>query len=149
MNIPWNGGIAAKSTKGHFINKQPMHLRLKSYTKVNELVRKKGMPITFYDFPSYRGLDNIIFKRFENIMSFFTNRVSSDMDRLWHAANFLSTPAEPRPNWNSFMQDVTKKIHQGPILSCCPSLTFTPMTKHAYTPLSTPKNTVVSPDFLV
>ena len=82
-------------------------------------------------------------------MLFFTNYVSSDMDCLWHAAGFLSTPVEPRPNWNSFMQDVTKEIHHGPILSCSPSLTLTSMMKHAYTPLSTAKNIVISPDFLV
>ena len=37
------------------------------------------------------------------------------MDCLWHVAGLFSTPAEPRPNWNGFMQDVAKGIH--PLLS--------------------------------
>ena len=67
--------------------------------------------MTSYDFPSHRGLDNIKFKPYENIMSLFTNCISSDLKCLWHAAKLFSTPAEPRPNWNGFMQDVTKGIH--------------------------------------
>ena len=39
-------------------------------------------------------------------MPFFNNRIFSNMDCLWHC-----TPAEPRPNWNGFMEDVTKGIH--------------------------------------
>ena len=105
------GVIAAITNKGNFIVKQPMRLRPKSYTKVNELVQKKGIHITPYDFRSHCGLDNIIFKPYENIMSFFTNRISFDMDCLWHAAGLFSTPAESRPNWNGSMQNVTKGIH--------------------------------------
>ena len=131
------GVIAAITNKGHFIAKQPMRLRPKSYTKVNELVRRRGIPITSYDFPSERGLDNIIFKAYDSIMSLFTNHISSDMDHLCHAAGLFSTAAEPRPDWNGFMQDVTKGVHpHGPTLLCCPSSTLTPTMKHAYTPLS-------------
>ena len=102
--------IATTTNKGNFIAKQPIYLRSMSYTKVTKLVRKKGIYITSYDLPSHCGLD-IIFKPYENIMSFFTNCISSDMDFLWHVAGLFSTPAEPRPNWNGFMQDVTKRIH--------------------------------------
>ena len=42
------GIVAAITNKGNFIAKQSMRLRHKSYTKVIELVRKKG--ITSYDF---------------------------------------------------------------------------------------------------
>ena len=139
------GVIAAITNSGHFIAKQPMHLRLKSYTKVNELVRKKCIHITSYDFPSHCGLANIIFKPYENIMSFFASRIFSDMDCLWHAAGLHSTPAEPRPKWNGFIQDVTKGNHT-PLSNIViwvkvsdgqhPSLTLTPMMKYAYTPLS-------------
>ena len=137
MKIPWNVAIAAITNKDNFIAKQPMRLHAKSYTKVNELIRKKGIHITSYDSPSRCGLGNIIFKPYENIMSFFTNRISSDMDCLWHAAGLFSTSAEPRPNWNFFMQMLLKEsIPHVPILPCCPSLILTPMMKHAYTPLS-------------
>ena len=88
-----------------------MRLRSKTHTKVNELVRNNGIHITSHDFPSHRGLDNIIFKPYENIMSFFTNRISSDKNCLLHDAGLFSTAAEPRPNWNGFMQNVTKRIH--------------------------------------
>ena len=78
--------------------------------------------MTSYDFPSYRGLDNIKFKPYENIMSLFTNCISSDLKCLWHAAELFSTPAEPRPNWNGFMQGITKEyIPHRQTLSCCPS----------------------------
>ena len=33
------------------------------------------------------------------------------MDCLWHALGLFSTLAEPKPNWNGSMQDVTKGIH--------------------------------------
>ena len=111
MKIPWNVAIAAITNKDNFIAKQPMRLHAKSYTKVNELIRKKGIHIKSYDSPSRCGLGNIIFKPYENIMSFFTNLISSDMDCLWHAAGLFSTSAEPRPNWNFFMQNVTKGIN--------------------------------------
>ena len=131
------GVIAAITNKGHFIARQPMRLRPKSYTKVNELVRRKGIPITSYDFPSQRGLDNIIFKAYDSIMSLFTNHISSDMDHLWHAAGLFSTAAEPRPNWNGLMQDVTKGVH--PPRSdnvMLPIIDLNPNDEHAYTPLS-------------
>ena len=32
------------------------------------------------------------------------------MDCLWHAVGLFSTLAEPKPNWNGSMQDVTKGI---------------------------------------
>ena len=76
-----------------------MHLLPKSYTNVNELVRKKGLHITSFSVS------------YENIMSFFTIHISSDMDYLWHAAGLFSTPAEPSLNWICFMQDLTKGIH--------------------------------------
>ena len=62
-------------------------------------------------FPSQRGLDTILFKPYDDIMSFFKDPISSDMDQLWHAAGLFSTMTEPRPNWNGFMQDVTKGDH--------------------------------------
>ena len=75
------GIIASTTNKVHFINKKPMRLRPKSYTRVNELARKKGIHITSEDFTLYCGLDNIIFKSYKN-MSSFTNRISLDMDCL-------------------------------------------------------------------
>ena len=72
--------IAVITNKGDFNAKQPVRLRPTKYTKVDELVKKKGIPITSYDFPSQRGLDTIIFKSHDNIMSFFKDRTSSDMD---------------------------------------------------------------------
>ena len=78
---------------------------------VNKLVRKKGIHTMSYDFPSHCGLDSIIFKPYENIMSFFTNHIFSGIDFLWYAAGLFSTPPELKPNWNGFMQDVTKEIH--------------------------------------
>ena len=75
------GIIASITNKVHFIAKKPMRLRPKSYTRVNELARKKGIHITYEDFTLYCGLDNIIFKSYKN-MSSFTNRISLDMDCL-------------------------------------------------------------------
>lgn len=45
------GVVAAITNKGHFIVKQLMHLLPKSYTNVNELVRKKGLHITSFSIP--------------------------------------------------------------------------------------------------
>ena len=47
------GVVAAITNKGHFIVKQLMHLLPKSYTNVNELVRKKGLHITSFSIPSW------------------------------------------------------------------------------------------------
>ena len=80
------GLLAAITNKVHFIVKQLMHLLPKTYANVNELVRKKGLHITSFSVS------------YENIMSFFTIHISSDMDYLWHAAGLFSTPAEPSLN---------------------------------------------------
>ena len=37
---------AAITNEGHFVARQPVHLRPNAYAKVNELVQKKGMHIT-------------------------------------------------------------------------------------------------------
>ena len=54
-----------------------MYLRPTSYTKVNELVQKKGMPITSNDIPSHRGL-HLMHMR----ISYMHVRISANMDRL-------------------------------------------------------------------
>ena len=105
------GIITVITNKGDFNAKQLRRLRPTSYTNVDELVERKGVPITSYDYPSQRGLNTIKFKPYDNIMSFFKDRISSEKDQLWHAAGLFSTTAEPRPNWNGFMQGVTKGHH--------------------------------------
>ena len=75
------GIIASITNKVNFINKKPLRLRPKSYTRVHKLARKKGIHITSEDFTLYCGLDNIIFKSYKNMPS-FTNRMSLDMDCL-------------------------------------------------------------------
>ena len=69
--------IAAITNKGNFIAKRSMYLRPTSYTKVNELVQKKGMPITSNDIPSHRGL-HLMHMR----ISYMHVRISANMDRL-------------------------------------------------------------------
>ena len=69
--------IAAITNKGNFIAKQSMYLRRMSYTKVNELVQKKGIPITSNDIPSHRGL-HLMHMR----ISYMYVRISANMGRL-------------------------------------------------------------------
>ena len=47
----------------------PLRARPKKHTKVSELVKKKGIPISSYDFPDRRGLEETKFKTYRDITS--------------------------------------------------------------------------------
>lgn len=64
-----------------------------------------------YDFPEKRGLDSIVFGSYNEMIASFVRTVSIDVDRLWHAAGLFMTSESPRPNWNGFMQDISKGSH--------------------------------------
>ena len=80
--------------------------------KVDELVKKKGIPITTYNFPSQKGLRAIFFESYKNVMSQFNTPVSITLDKLWHWARLFSSATKPRPNWNGFLQDISTGHHQ-------------------------------------
>ena len=104
------GIIAVVTNNGTFASKPPVRVRPKKYTKVAELVKKKGIPITSYDFPMQRGLDSIMFKPYENLQALFKTPAANEFDQLWHAAGLFSTVL--KPNWNGYMQDAAKGSYQ-------------------------------------
>ena len=57
--------------------------------KVGELVKKKGTPITFFDFPFQKGLHTIFFESHKNVMSQFNTPVSITLDKLYRSAVYL------------------------------------------------------------
>lgn len=105
------GVIAIVTNTGTFSPEPPVRLRPKTYTKADQLVKKKGIPIMSYDFPNQPGLDSVIFKPYKDFKASFLAPTVCVFDQLWHAAGLFSTAEEPRPNWNGFMQDVSKGGH--------------------------------------
>ena len=103
--------IAIVTNIGMFTPEPLVCLRPKNYTKVDGLVKKKGIPITPYDFPHQRGLDYVIFKPYKDFKASFEAPEACKFDQLWHAAGLFSTELNPRPNWNSFMQEVSDGSH--------------------------------------
>ena len=69
------GVIAVTTNKQAHDVEQPLRTRPKMYVKVDELVRKKGIPITSYDFPEERGLDSIVFGSHKDMIASFVNSV--------------------------------------------------------------------------
>ena len=137
MKIPWNVAIAAITNKDNFIAKQLMRLHAKSYTKVNELIRKKGIHITSYDSPSRCGLGNIIF----NHMRISCHFLPILYHLIWTVCGMLQDylvhqQSRGQTGMFSCRMLLKESIPHVPILPCCPSLILTPMMKHAYTPLS-------------
>ena len=129
------GIITVITNKGDFNAKQPRRLRPPtSYTKVDELVKRKGVPITSYDYPSQRGLDTIKFNPYDNIMSFFKYRISSDNFGMQQG---YSVPQQSRGQTGMVLCRMLLKdiIHHGPIQLCCPSSTLILTMKHASVPL--------------
>ena len=122
------GVIAAMTDKGHFIAKQPMRLHPKSYTKVNELVRRKGIPITSYDFPSKHKTALCHYLPIIYLL-------------IWTICGMLQgylvlQQSRGQTGMVSCRMSLKESIPHGPTLLCCPSSTLTPTMKHAYTPLS-------------
>ena len=104
------GVIAVTTNKQTHDVEQPLRTRPKKYVKVDELVRKKGIPITSFDFPEERGLHSIVFG-YKHMIASFVNPISIDVDRLWHAAGLFTTSTSPRPHWNGFMQYISNGSH--------------------------------------
>ena len=75
-------------------------------------MKKKGIPITSYDFPSQKGLHTIFFESYKNAMSQFNTPVSITLDKRWHSAGLLTSATKPCPNWNRFMQNILTGHHK-------------------------------------
>ena len=99
------GIIAISTAKDH----APLKVQLwtwiisrQQYTKVNVLVKDKGVPIVKYvDFPK-KGLASVMYK--PTIQLQFPYTLPSDLysDLLWHSG-WVFNEARPRPNWSGFM----------------------------------------------
>ena len=77
---------------------------------VADLIKRKGVPITSYDYPD-SGLEKISFHPYRELLEKVKKPCSSDYDRLWHAAGLFTAADMPRPNWSGFMQDVMQGDH--------------------------------------
>ena len=75
-------------------------------------MKKKGIPITSYDFPLQKGLHTIFFESYKNVMSQFNTPVSIMVDKLWHSTGLFTSATKSHPNWNRFMQDISTVHHQ-------------------------------------
>ena len=78
----------------------------------DELVKKKDIPITPYDFPSQNGLHTIFFESCKNVMNQFNTPVSIKLDQLWHSGGLSTSTMKPYLNWKEFMQDISTGHHQ-------------------------------------
>ena len=75
-------------------------------TKVDELVKDKGVPIVQYIGPLERGLSSVIFKPTVELQVPYTLPSELYSDLLWHSGWIFSEAAKPRPNWSGFMQHI-------------------------------------------
>ena len=78
----------------------------------DELVKKKDIPITQYDFPSQNVLHTIFFESCKNVMNQFNTPVSIKLDQLWHSGGLSTSTMKPYLNWKEFMQDISTGHHQ-------------------------------------
>ena len=92
------GVIAVITNKENLVEIKPLRNRPKKNVKVGELVKKKGIPITSYDFSSQEGLHTIFFESYTNVLDRFTNPASITIDKLWHSARIFTSATKPRPN---------------------------------------------------
>ena len=104
-------GVLAIITNKTQSKKKILPIRPKKLVKVDQLVKEKGIPILSYDLPNQRGLDSVIFKPYEELLSAVLAPTEFSYDALWQAAGLFSSADEPRPNWNGFMQEIITGQH--------------------------------------
>ena len=104
-------GVLAIITNKVQSKKKVSPIRPKKLVKVDQLVKEKGIPILSYDFPHQRGLDSVILKPYEKLISAVVAPSEFKFDALWQAAGLFSSTEKPRANWNGFMQEITNGPH--------------------------------------
>ena len=101
------GILAISTAKDHApLKVQSQIISRRHYTKVNVLVRDKGVPIVKYADAPKKGLSSVMYKPIIQLQ--FPYTLPSDLysDLLWHSGWMFSNEARPRPNWSGFMQHI-------------------------------------------
>ena len=75
-------------------------------SKVNELVKDKGVPIFQYIGQPEKGLASVIYKPIIQLQTPYTLPVELCSDLLWQSGWIFSKLDRPRPNWSGFMQHI-------------------------------------------
>ena len=101
------GMIAVTTNKQHKEIKQKVLSRPNKIVKVDELVKRKGIPIISYDFLNQANFDKLKFTNHADLIQPFIFAEATKTDHLWHSAGLFSTEETPRQNWNGFMQDIS------------------------------------------
>jgi hypothetical protein len=72
-------------------------------TKVEEIVRNRGITLLNYQLPDKSALSLLVFKPWEDMKQLYNKEVSTNEDMLWHTGWFCNNGDLPRPGWAGFM----------------------------------------------
>lgn len=110
------GIIAVSTPEGSVPLVSPSRvIQRKKRSKVNDVVKDKGVPIIQYISPHEKGLNSLIYKPILHLQAPHIIPSTVYFDLLWHSGWHFSTPTRPRPSWSGFMQHVfSDSLHPTP-----------------------------------
>ena len=101
--------MAAIANKGQINTQCVIRERPKSRVKVADLIKRKDVPITSYDYPN-SCLETISFQPCRELLE-KSKTPAHQFTTVCHAADLFTAADMPRPNWSGFMQDVAQGDH--------------------------------------
>ena len=76
-------------------------------SKVSEVVKNRGIPISYYVAPDRTSLSMLKLKPVSHLLSPYVAPPSLNLDLAWHIGWFFTDTDNLRPGWAGFMHDVT------------------------------------------
>ena len=83
------------------------HVERLQRSKVSQVVKNRGIPISYYVAPDRTSLSMLKLKPVSHLLSPYVAPPSLNLDLIWHVGWFFTDADNLRPGWAGFMHDVT------------------------------------------